>query len=119
MICLGTGLAAMGAALMLSYALLGGTNALVISTLFVPVNTGLGLRGPPGFFRAVMAAQGDDARGSALVILAVLGVAAGGTIAAAPLIERGLVPLATIALGLHTTAIFCLAALPRLEDRKT
>lgn len=112
----GTGLATLGAAAMLAYAVAGGTDPLLIAALFVPVNAGLGLRGPPGFYRAVLAAQGDDARGSALVVLAILAVTAAGTAAAAPLIEQGLAPLAAIALGFHLLAVLCLAALPRLRE---
>jgi MFS transporter, DHA1 family, multidrug resistance protein len=112
----GTGLAALGAAAMLAYGALGGTAPMAIAALFVPINAGLGLRGPPGFYRAVLAARGDDARGSALVVLAILAVTAGGTAAAAPLIEHGLLPLAAIALGFHLAALLCLAALPRLRE---
>ncbi|WP_207478406.1 MFS transporter [Arenibaculum pallidiluteum] len=112
-IALGTGLAAAGAAAMLGYALMGGTAGPAIAALFVPVNIGFGLRGPPGFFRAVVAARGDDARGAALVILAILGSAAAGTVVAAPFIEQGLAPLAAVALGLHLLAVLCLATLPR------
>ncbi|MFE0754916.1 MFS transporter [Inquilinus sp. NPDC058860] len=112
---LGTGVAALGAAATLAYALAGGADPRLIAALFVPVNAGLGLRGPPGFFRAVMAARGDDARGSALVVLAILAAAAAGTAAAAPLIDRGLAPLAAIALALHLLAALCLATLPRLR----
>ncbi|MGF6231891.1 DHA1 family bicyclomycin/chloramphenicol resistance-like MFS transporter [Inquilinus ginsengisoli] len=115
----GTGLAALGAAAMLAYGALGGTAPMAIAALFVPINAGLGLRGPPGFYRAVQAARGDDARGSALVVLAILAVTAGGTAAAAPLIEHGLLPLAAIALGFHLAALLCLAALPRLRERQS
>lgn len=112
----GTGLAALGAAAMLIYGAAGGTGPLAIAALFVPINAGLGLRGPPGFYRAVLAARGDDSRGSALVVLAILAVTAGGTASAAPVIEQGLVPLAAIALGFHLMAVLCLAALPRLRE---
>jgi hypothetical protein len=112
----GTGLAALGAAAMLAYGSAGGTDPLLVAALFVPVNAGLGLRGPPGFYRAVLAARGDDARGSALVVLAILAVTAVGTAVAAPLIEHGLVPLAAVALGFHLLALLCLAALPRLRE---
>jgi MFS family permease len=112
----GTGLAALGATAMLAYGSAGGTDPLLVAALFVPVNAGLGLRGPPGFYRAVLAARGDDARGSALVVLAILAVTAIGTAAAAPLIEHGLVPLAAVALGFHLLALLCLAALPRLRE---
>ncbi|WP_026868863.1 MFS transporter [Inquilinus limosus] len=115
----GTGLATLGAAAMLAYGSLGGADPLLIAALFVPVNAGLGLRGPPGFYRAVLAARGDDARGSALVVLAILAVTAGGTAAAAPMIEQGLVPLASIALAFHLMAVLCLAALPRLRESES
>lgn len=112
MIWIGSGLSAAGAAGMVLYALAGGTHPLVIAALFVPVNTGLGLRGPPGFFEAVRSARGDDARGSALVVLAILGVAAAGTAIAAPTVEHGLAPVSTIALLLHGAAVLTLALLP-------
>lgn len=115
----GTGLSALGAISLLAYGFLGGTDPILIAALFVPVNCGLGLRGPPGFYRAVMAARGDDARGSALVILAILGITAAGTAAAAPLIEDGLMPLAAIALALHLAALLCLAALPQLRESES
>lgn len=113
---IGTLVSAAGAAAMLAYALAGGTNPIVIAALFVPVNTGLGLRGPPGFYRAVIASHGDDARGSALVILAIMAVTGLGTAAVAPFIEQGLVPLVLGALALELAAVACLALLPRLSD---
>ncbi|HEX8366900.1 MAG TPA: MFS transporter [Allosphingosinicella sp.] len=116
MISTGTGLAAAGAGAMLVYALAGGSSALWVTALFVPVNTGLGLRGPPGFYRAVIAARGDDARGSALVILAIMAATALGTAAVAPFIDRGLVPLALAALLLQLAAMACLVALPKLPE---
>jgi MFS transporter, DHA1 family, multidrug resistance protein len=113
----GTGLAAAGSLAILIYALLGGRAPLVITALFVPVAIGLGLRGPPGFYRAVLAARDDDARGAALVILGILGAAAIGTAAAAPFVEHGLAPLATIALGFLALANLCLFVLPKWDAR--
>lgn len=115
MIWLGTMLATAGAAAMLIYAVAGGINPLVITALFIPVNTGLGLRGPPGFYRAVIASGGDDARGSALVILFIMIATAFGTAAVAPFIEAGLVPLALAALALESAALLCLL-LPGLAE---
>jgi len=111
----GTAFAAAGAVGQFGYALAGGTSVWVITALFVPVNSGLGLRGPPGFFRAILAAHGDDARGSALVILFVLGAAAIGTALVSPWIERGSVPVAGAALVLHLIALGCLLALKPLR----
>jgi MFS family permease len=112
----GTMLALAGAAAMLAYALAGGSAPLLVSILFIPINSGLGLRGPPGFYRAVIASHGDDARGSALVILAIMATTALGTAAVAPIIEYGLVPLAAAAFLLELAAAICLIALPRLAD---
>ena len=116
MIALGTATSAFGAAAILAYALGGGADALMVAPLWVPVNVGFGLRGPPGFFRAVVAAHGDDARGAALVILAILAIAGAGTALAAPFVAQGLVALAAVALALHALAVLCLAVLPRLAD---
>jgi hypothetical protein len=110
----GTALCVFGSTGQLAYALAGGSALLVILALFAPVNIGLGLRGPPGFYRAVIAPRGDDARGAALVVLAILGNAAIGTALASPFIERATVSLAGVALGLHAAALLCLVTLPAL-----
>ena len=116
MISFGTLLALTGAAAMLAFAFSGGSDPLMIALLFVPINTGLGLRGPPGFYRAVIASHGDDARGSALVILAVMAATALGTALVAPFIEQGLVPLAGMALLLEAAAALALIVLPALPE---
>ncbi len=115
MITAGSALAALGSLALLAYGLAGGRSGLVVASLFIPVNTGLGLRGPPGFFRAVVAARGDDARGAALVILFILGITAAGTAIAAPLLLGGLAPVAGIACGLQALALLCLWRLPPLR----
>jgi DHA1 family bicyclomycin/chloramphenicol resistance-like MFS transporter len=116
MIGVGTAMATAGAAGMLVYALAGGASTIVITALFVPINSGLGLRGPPGFYRAVVASHGDDARGSALVILFIMAATALGTAAVAPFIEQGLAPLAAAAFVLEVAALACLLLLPRLPE---
>jgi predicted MFS family arabinose efflux permease len=110
----GTALCAAGAAGQLLYALAGGSSLLIVLALFAPVNIGLGLRGPPGFYRAVVASHGDDARGAVLVTLCILAIASGGTVLAAPFIADGLFPLASIAFALHAAALVCLVTLPML-----
>lgn len=115
MIALGTMLAAVGSAGQLAYALAGGAETLVITALFIPVNIGLGLRGPPSFYRAVLASRGDDARGSALVVLGILGASAIGTALVAPWIEEGTVAVAGVALAMHVGAAASLALFPRLS----
>ena len=111
----GTALSAAGALGLLAYAAAGGANPLMIALLFVPLNLGLGFRGPPGFMRAMLAARGDDARGSALVILAILLTTAAGTAAVAPFITQGLLPLAIAAAAISACALLCLLLLPKLE----
>jgi MFS transporter, DHA1 family, multidrug resistance protein len=93
----GSLVSATGCLALLLYALAGGREPLVVALLFVPVNLGLGLRGPPGFLRAILAAQGDDSRAAALVILAILLTTAIGTVLVAPWIHLGLVPPALAA----------------------
>jgi DHA1 family bicyclomycin/chloramphenicol resistance-like MFS transporter len=114
LIVVGSAVAALGAALLLAYAAAGGRDPWVITALFVPVNTGLGIRGPSGFYRAILASKGDDARGAALVILGMLGAAALGTALAAPTVAAGFAPLAATALVMHGLACLCLL-LPRLR----
>jgi MFS family permease len=100
----GTWLAALSGFGIFLYASAGGRDPMLLIPLFLPMNIGLGLRGPPGFFQAILAAKGDDARGSALVILAIMGTSALGTALVAPFIEYGLLPLATV------TAVILLGA---------
>jgi hypothetical protein len=90
----GTMFAVVGAAAMLVYALVGGASLAAVIPAFTLINLGLGIRGAPGFHAAILAANGDDARASALVILAILMTAAVGTAAVAPFIGAGLVALA-------------------------
>ncbi len=115
MILLGSALSAAGLLGILAYALAGGAWPAMLAILFVPVNLGLGLRGPPGFMRAILAAHGDDARAAALVILFILLTAAAGTAAAAPFITAGLTPLAAFAAAISAASVLCLLFLPRLQ----
>lgn len=88
----GTLLAAFGAVGIFAYGLAGGTRIAVVILLFLFVNLGLGVRGPPGFHAAIVAAE-DDARGAALVMVAILLTTALGTAAVAPFIRHGLVAI--------------------------
>ncbi len=118
MILIGNGISATGGVLMLGYALAGGINLWCVTAIFLLFNIGLGLRGPPGFHRAVVAARGDDARGAALVIVAILLITSLGTACVAPFIERGLVPLSLGAALIAVAGVVLLAMLPPLsEDR--
>jgi len=116
LIVVGTAISLLGATALLAYALLGGADTRVVALLFVPLNVGLGLRGPPGFHRAVVAARGDDARGAALVVVAILGSTAAGTAIVAPFITHGLVPIALAAFVLSAAALLLLRWLPPLAQ---
>ena len=83
--------------------------------LFMPFNAGIGFRGPPGFLRAVIAADGQDDRGSSLVLLSIFLIASGGTALLAPLIEHGLMSVALSVAVIECTALVLLALLPKLE----
>lgn len=117
MILLGSAVSALGLTGLTIYGLRGGSDAWIITALFVPVNLGLGLRGPPGFFRAILASDGDDARGAALVILFILSTTATGTAIAAPFVTDGLAPLASVAAAASCLSVLLLLALPKLEVR--
>lgn len=112
----GSLLSAAGALAMLVYALAGGRDIMVVWLLFLPFNMGIGFRGPPGFYRALQASGGDDARASALVILFIMMVTAGGTVLVAPAITDGLAPLALAALAPALFSLVVLWRLPQAPD---
>ncbi|MGB2178809.1 MAG: MFS transporter, partial [Hyphomonas sp.] len=70
---------------------------------------------PPGFYRAILASDGDDARGAALVILFILSITATGTAIAAPLVTAGLDPLAGVAASFSCVSVILLAFLRPLK----
>lgn len=107
----GTALGTLAAGAILVAAAFGATPTLVIA-LFAPLNAGLGLRGPPGFLAALEAAGENDARGSALVVVAITGIAALGTAAAAPFVVDGMRPIAAMAFAIELLALIVLM-LPR------
>jgi len=109
----GSALAALAAVIMLVYALLGGNNPHLLVVLMLPMNIGFGLRGPNGYFAAIQAAKGDDTRGAALTILAILVAIAGGTAIAAPFLEYGLWALMTVSVAIHLAGLLVLWKLPK------
>jgi MFS family permease len=113
----GTLLAAGSALLILVYAIAGGHDPSMLIYLFFPMNIGLGLRGPPGFFQAIRAGGGDDERAASLTILAIMAVSAVGTALLAPFIRHGLAALAAAATISQVFAVIALAFLPRFHPR--
>ncbi|GAB5415200.1 MAG: MFS transporter [Congregibacter sp.] len=104
-----------GSLLMLAYGLSGGREPWVIWLLFIPFNTGFGFRGPPAFFCALKASNGDDARGSALIFLYIMFITAASTAAVAPFVTLGLWPAALAASALAGVSV--LLHLPFRADR--
>ena len=77
------------------------------------MNLGLGLRGPPGFYQAVVASGNNDSRGAALLILFILGVAAIGTAAVSQFISLGLQPLSLASAFVSVSSLILLIALKK------
>ncbi|MDR3372351.1 MAG: MFS transporter [Ancalomicrobiaceae bacterium] len=116
MLYIGSGILVAGLVALLVWALAGAGDAIWIVPPWAVVNIGFGLRAPTGFFCAVKAAQGDDARGAALVMLIFLGTTSAATAAIAPIITLGLVPVAATATAFALLALAVMAALPALKD---
>lgn len=118
MILFGSMLSAIGGVGVFLFSVYGDGNPKWLWLLFAPVNLGLGLRGPPGFYRAVVAAGDNDSRGAALLILFILSVAAIGTAAVAPFISQGLIPLGATTAIVSSTSVLLLILLKTPNSRK-
>ncbi|MFK7913018.1 MAG: MFS transporter [Pseudomonadales bacterium] len=116
MVLFGSIMCATGFGLIAVYALIDGSNPKMLWGLFLIANLGLGLRGPPGFYAAVVAAGDNDARGAALMLLYVLLTAALGTAAVAPFIEWGLLPLSGAALLITLGSVVTLRVIQEPES---
>jgi len=113
----GTLMTAVGGIVMSIYAIAGGRDIRVVTVIFLSLNIGLALRGPPGFHRAIVAAR-DDARGAALAAMAILLTVSAGTACVAPFIAQGLVPLAVGATVLAIAGVILLRLLPGLAEHE-
>jgi hypothetical protein len=104
------------AVLILAYALAGGNNSALLPALFLPMNVGLGLRGPLGFYRGIVASGTNNARGSALIVFFILAMTSLGTIVAAPFINQGLWALGAVTCAIHALSVGLLLLLPRMPE---
>ena len=111
LILIGAAMTAIGTLAELMYALAGGRSTFVIGAIFVVVNVGLGLRGPTGFFAALGAAEGNESRAAAIVLVATFLVVGLGTAIAAPFVATGLVELAAVSLAISAASPALLLAL--------
>ena len=115
----GSGLAATGSVAILIYALVTpNREPAMLWILFAFVNLGLGVRGPPGFYQAIIASGDNDARGAALVILLVFATTSIGTALLAPFITLGLLPLAATAAAVSVSALVVLFFFPPMIETK-
>ena len=115
----GSGLAATGSVAILIYALVTpNREPAMLWILFAFVNLGLGVRGPPGFYQAIIASGDNDARGAALVILLVFATTSIGTALLAPFITLGLLPLAATAAAVSVSALVVLFFFPPMIAAK-
>ena len=113
----GSAMSAVGCCGVLVLAIVDGRSIPVLWLCFLLVNAGLGIRGPAGFYQALVASGDDDSRGSALVVFLVMLIAAGGTAAIAPFIEMGLLPVAIgAALISAMSVVTLLATAPMTEE---
>ncbi len=119
MILFGSSLSAIGCIAIGLFSVAGDGNPKWLWLLFAPVNLGLGLRGPPGFYRAVVASGDNDSRGAALLILFILGTAAIGTAIVAPLISQGLIPLSAATALVSCSSVVILIVLKAPIDSKS
>jgi len=113
----GSLMTAIGCSSILLFAMFGNNDPRWLWLLFIPVNLGLGLRGPPGFYQAVLASGDNDSRGAALLILFILGTAAIGTAIAAPFISLGLIPLSLVASVVAISSVLLLTGLNVKETK--
>ncbi|MBD9649927.1 MFS transporter [Ensifer sp. ENS09] len=112
----GTVMAALSALALLAYGLTGGTNTLILPLLFTPMAIGLGLRGPIGFYRGILASGANNARGSALIVFFIFMITTLGTVIAAPIIAAGLAALAFVATAIHLLSVVLLILLPAMPE---
>lgn len=112
---IGTALALLSGLGFLAYALAGGSSPTMLIPIWIPMNIGMGLRGPPGYVAAIVAAGSNDARASALIGLFITGTMAIGTALVAPFLDFGVIAPA-IAVILIIGPALVLALMPRRPE---
>ncbi|HEV7309909.1 MFS transporter [Ensifer sp.] len=115
-IAFGTATAALSAVSLLVYGLSGGSDTIWLTVLFTPMALGLGLRGPIGFYRGIVASGANNARGSALIVFFIFMTTTLGTVVAAPFITIGLSALAAVTCVIHLISVALLLVLPKMPE---
>lgn len=116
MIMIGTIVCVLSTFILLGYALWGPNDPAHLAALFWILNTGVGLRAGPGFVIALKAADGDDDRASALIILSITGFAAIATALVAPFIQVGLIALTVTTCLIVFAALVLMLMIPPIEE---
>ncbi len=116
MIMIGTIVCVLSTFILLGYALWGPNDPAHLAALFWVFNTGVGLRAGPGFVFALKAADGDDDRASALIILSITGFAAIATALVAPFIQVGLIALTVTTCLIVFAALVLMLMIPPIEE---
>ncbi|UTW54844.1 MFS transporter [Kordiimonas sp. SCSIO 12610] len=105
-----------GCSILTAYAIWGRNDPDDLKYMFWVLNVGLGIRGGPGFVRALMAAGENDEKSSALMILGIFGVTSIGTAIVAPFLEHGLIASALGALLITAPTLILMALLPEYKE---
>lgn len=116
LITIGTFCSLISSILLVIYSIFGNNDPNVVLMIFPLMNVGLGLRGPTGFLRGIISANGDDNRASSLILLSIITVTSGGTALIAPFLNYGLFALSLFAGCLHLAACLILLFLPKLPE---
>ena len=114
---LGSELATIGMLGLLFYGLLFESHVpSVVWPLFALVNLGIGIRGPGGFYMAMVASKHNDARATAVLVLTMFTLTAAITALVAPFIDQGLVPLTIACSAACCCSLLVMMWVPGLPD---
>ncbi|MEM7079646.1 MAG: MFS transporter [Pseudomonadota bacterium] len=115
----GTALAVAASTSLLAYAGFSDEpRPLVVWVLFAALNAGFGIRGPVGFFMAMVASDHNDAKATAIVMLSMFLVASLATAGVAPYISLGMLPAAFATTLICGASGLMLWLLPALSDEQ-
>lgn len=95
------------------YGLINGVNTTLLAILFTPMGLALGIRGPAGFYKAIIVSGENNAIGVALIIFFTFMMTTLGSLATARFISYGLMPLATFVMLMQFFSLLVLIFLPK------
>lgn len=110
---LGTLLAMLSGCALTGYSLFEGADPIAVAVLFAPMGIALGLRGPIGFYRGIVASGDNNTRGAALMVLFTFTMTSLGSFVTAQFITHGLITLAICVMIMHLLSLLILVFLPK------